>query len=99
MGSLSGSTASRLATNAVGNTARNVDGITTASNWRYPIPCSSRIDAKKTTAAEIGEAVIAIWDATTATDNGREGRSFATSAMTGSVEKAVCPVPAGSVMV
>lgn len=54
-----------------------------------------------TTAAEIGEAVMAIWEATTAIDNGRDGRtppSFDTSTMTGSVEKAVCPVPARTVI-
>ena len=53
------------------------------------------------TAAETGEAVIAICEATTATDSGREGRmsfSLATSVMTGIVENAVCPVPAMSVM-
>ena len=53
------------------------------------------------TAAETGEAVIAIWEAMTATDSGRDGRtppSLATSAIAGSVEKAVCPVPAISVM-
>ena len=55
----------------------------------------------KTTAAEIGEAQIASCEATTATESGREGRtpdSLATSTMTGSVEKAVWPVPAKSVI-
>jgi len=58
--------------------------------------------AKKTTAAEIGDAVMAICEATTATESGRRGRrlvSFATSTMTGIVEKAVWPVPAIRVMV
>lgn len=55
----------------------------------------------RTTAAEMGEAVMASWDVTTAADRGRDGRtppSFATSAMTGSVEKEVCPVPARRVI-
>ena len=55
----------------------------------------------KTTAAEIGEATMAICEAGTATDSGREGRilpSLATSTMTGRVENAVCPVPAHSVI-
>ena len=54
-----------------------------------------------TTAAEMGEAVMAICEATTAMLSGREGRmpcSLATSAITGSVENAVWPVPASSVM-
>ena len=54
-----------------------------------------------TTAAEIGEATIAICDAITAADSGRDGRtlpSFATSTMTGMVENAVWPVPASTVM-
>ena len=53
------------------------------------------------TAADMGEAVIAIWEATVAMDKGRDGRtpvSLATSAITGSVEKAVCPVPAKTVI-
>ena len=44
---------------------------------------------------------MAICDATTAIDRGRDGRtpfSFATSAMTGRVENAVWPVPAMSVI-
>jgi hypothetical protein len=56
---------------------------------------------KKTTAAEMGEAVMAICEATTATDSGLDGRmlfSLATSVMTGIVENAVCPVPAMRVM-
>ena len=55
----------------------------------------------KTTAADSGEATMAIWEATTATDRGREGRtppSLATSTMTGSVENAVWPVPAKTVI-
>ncbi|MNF91015.1 hypothetical protein D3C76_658040 [compost metagenome] len=47
---------------------------------------------KATTAAEMGEAVMAIWEATTAMESGRDGRmpcSLATSAITGRVEKAV----------
>ena len=54
-----------------------------------------------TTAAEIGEATIAICEAMTATESGRDGRtlpSFATSTITGSVEKAVWPVPASTVI-
>ena len=66
------------------------------SNTPYHSPdCNS--PEKKTTAAEIGEAVMAICDATTAMDSGRAGRmlfSLATSVMTGIVENAVCPVPA-----
>ncbi len=57
--------------------------------------------SEKTTAAEMGEAVIAIWEATTAIDSGRDGRmpcSLATSVITGSVEKAVWPVPASTVI-
>jgi len=45
---------------------------------------------------------MAICEATTATESGRRGRrlvSFATSTMTGIVEKAVWPVPAIRVMV
>ena len=44
---------------------------------------------------------MAIWEATTAMDSGRDGRtlpSLATSTMTGSVENAVWPVPASTVM-
>ena len=53
--------------------------------------------AINTTAAETGLAVIAICEATTAIERGTEGlilRDFATSAITGIIEKAVCPVPA-----
>jgi hypothetical protein len=50
----------------------------------------------------MGDAVMAIWDATVAMASGRDGRtpvSLATSAMTGRVENAVSPVPANMVMV
>ena len=49
----------------------------------------------------MGDAVIAICEATTEMLKGREGRmpcSLATSAMTGKVENAVCPVPASKVI-
>ncbi len=65
------------------------------------MPASSSIPEKNTTAAEIGEAVMAICEATTAIDSGRAGRmsfSLATSVMTGIVENAVWPVPAMIVM-
>ena len=44
---------------------------------------------------------MAICEATTAMESGREGRmpcSFATSVITGKVENAVCPVPASTVI-
>ena len=65
------------------------------------MPVGSRSEASRTTAAEIGEAQIAIWEDTTAMESGRDGRtlpSFATSTMTGSVENAVWPVPARTVI-
>ena len=52
---------------------------------------------QETTAAEIGDAVIAICADTTAADSGRQGLtpcSFATSAITGSVAREMLPVPA-----
>ena len=52
-------------------------------------------------AAEIGEAAIATWEATTEIVSGRDGRipcSLATSVMTGSDEKATWPVPHSSVI-
>ena len=54
-----------------------------------------------TIAAEIGEAHMPICEATAAMDSGREGLtfcSFATSAMTGRVANATCPVPHNTVM-
>lgn len=54
-----------------------------------------------TVAAEMGEAQIAICEATTEIDSGREGRtcpSLATSAITGRVAKATFPVPHRNVM-
>ena len=68
-------------------------GIEAARAWRRQHP--------ETTAAEIGEAVMAICEAMVAMDSGRDGRmpcSLATSAITGRVEKAVRPVPANMVM-
>ena len=78
-------------------TARKVEGIAIPSRVRHPTPIGSRIEARNTTAAEIGLAVIAICEATTAMDSGRVGRiwfSLATSVTTGKAAKAVCPVPA-----
>ena len=56
------------------------------------MPSCSKVEERKTTAAEMGEAVMAICEETTAIDSGREGRmsfSLATSVMTGIIEKAV----------
>ncbi|CAH0320185.1 hypothetical protein SRABI106_04334 [Rahnella aquatilis] len=55
------------------------------------------VDAMYTTAAEIGEAVMAICAATTAVESGRQGLipcSLATSEITGNADSEMLPVPA-----
>ena len=81
---------------------RKVAGIDTAirSMKVQPVPSSSSLVDRKTTAAEIGEAVMPRRDPATPTDRERVGRmlfSLATSTMTGMVAKETWPVEAARV--
>lgn len=76
-----------------------VDGVVEKLAFQL-MPSGSMIEVMEAKAAKIGEATIAICDAMTVTDSGREGRtvpSSATTTMTGSVEKAGWPVSAKTV--
>ena len=73
-----------------------VVGMMMAKHCRYPTWIGSRMVVRAIIAAEMGEAATATWEATTAMDNGRDGRTpccFDTSTMTGMTEYAVWPVP------